>query len=148
MTTVIKYECDLCHQKYNSAEAALICEGRGVADSSAYPIGWVFEYHHNGYVGVFCIAEVTPSQMDIHGLDISLWAIRAPGFPKYSLDENLCGGTSYNKTDPESIAHFIKQHYITEEKTHTPEFKEMIDYLKSKDIAPFYYTPDGIKKTI
>lgn len=148
MTTIVEYQCDLCRQKYDHAAQALACENRGIADPSAYPIGWVFEYHHNGFVGIFCIAKVVPSDRDIHSLRISHWAIRMPGFPKYSLNEDLCGGSSYNRTDQESVNQFIKHHYVTNEKTEIHEFKEMIEYLNGRGISPFYYTPQGIKITL
>lgn len=144
MKTITKYQCEICQRTHESEDAALKCESRGLPDYSKIPIGWMFEYHHNGYVGIFCVGRTYPSN-DVHFLSDSLWAIRVYPYPRYTLDEEYCSGNSYISTDADNMKWIIKHRVITPDKVGSLEFAEMVKYLKQRRIIPFYYTPEGVK---
>jgi hypothetical protein len=150
MLTETTYRCELCNTKYNSPEEALKCESRGIPDPSKIPIGLMFEYHHNGFVGIFAMAELTPNGYSKHTLHGLHWAVRVPGYPKYSLGKDMCGGgmDTHISTDEESMKHFIKWHVITKEKVKSPEFGEMVRWLQGEGIIPRYYNEEGHLITI
>jgi hypothetical protein len=143
MKTITEYQCEICYSKYTSKEAAIRCEEKGVPDLSKLPIGLMFEYHHNGLVGIFCIARVN-SGAHGHYVSLSYWCFRVPGYPPHSIDEQMTSGDIVS-TEVESMNHFIKCHCITKEGEKMVEFAKMITYLKGRDIQPIYYTPEGEK---
>jgi hypothetical protein len=140
MITLIEYQCEICNRKYLDAQSALECEAKGLANTETYPIGLMYEHHHNGYVGMFCIAEVTPSEYNKHYVNISSWACRMPGFPPFSLGKEKCGGSlDYIGTSSEAFAQFISYHKVTKDKIGTKEYNLMVDYLRKAGITPQYY---------
>lgn len=139
MKVIIEYQCEICHKKYSYEQEAIDCEAKGEPVLNAYPIGLMYSYYHHGYVGIFSIAEVTKS-MNSHAVSLSSWAVRTNGYPRYTLDKDLCGGSNdYCYTDEQSINNWIKYHNIPDKDVNNDEFKEMVKYLKSKNITPKYY---------
>lgn len=149
MITTTFYQCEICNSKYNSPESALLCESKGFADVSKYPIGLMYEYNHNGFIGIFAIAKVEPSHFDKHTVNLLSWAFRVPGYPASTIGEELCGGSNdYRKCDDESFLKWLDYHHITKSKVGCVEFKKMVDYLKSINIVPVYYDENKNKITL
>lgn len=146
MKTLTTYQCEICNKIYDTSERAIACEAEGIFDSSKYPIGWMHEHNHNGYVGIFAIAYAEKSKIgSIHMGDVSYWCFRGKPYPPHSLDDELCGN-DYVRSDDEGVESFIKyKGTVTLAGTKRPEFKKMVDYLVKKGITPFYYDEAGIK---
>ena len=137
MIIIIEYQCTICRKKYSTEAQALECEARGVADPKRYPIGQMYEYHHNGYVGIFATAEVVP-HFNSHLVDRHSWACRVQGYPRYSFD-HVCG-SDLLATDEESWKNWLQYHILTLKRKGTPEYNEMVEFLKKeKKLKPFYY---------
>lgn len=147
MKVITKYQCEICNQTYNNEEFALKCEAKGLFDSSKYPAGLMYEYHHNGYFGIFAIPnDVQPSTTSIYNSghigETSFWACRSSNFIGDSLGDELCGHT-YLKSQESEFEHWIKYHYISDEKVGCDEYNRMVAFLKSKSIQPSYYNKEG-----
>jgi hypothetical protein len=147
MKKIVEYQCDICKHKYSNEQSALDCEAEGVFDREKFPIGTMFEYEHHDFVGIFAIADIDAGCG--HYSFYSSWACRTKGYPGDTLGENMCGGgNSFLRSHDKGVAEFIRTHNITAEKTKCPEFKRMVEFLKSQKIQPRYYTPSGLLVTI
>jgi hypothetical protein len=140
MKTLTFYQCEVCNSRYTEMKDAILCEVCGPADETKFPIGLMFEYYHNEFVGIFAVATCE-HHSDGHILQTSYWAVRRPGLPRYSLGNERCGGDLL-RTDPKSLKHWIKHHAISADKIDTSEFKEMVEFLKDEGIKPIYYAQE------
>lgn len=134
----VQYKCDICKTIHTTEKSALDCEAQGVFDVSEYPIGTMFEYHHNGYIGVFAIATVDGGHLNGHLGQTRLWAARVTGYGD-SL-EHVCGGDLVRTGSFEKWRSF---HVLTDEKVNTPEYDRMVTHIRSQGITPTYYTKSG-----
>lgn len=147
MKQIIKYECEICGQKFDTEEGATTCEAKGIFNEKMYPAGLMWEYHHHGFVGIFSLPKNVKKATESiynknHVGDSSYWACRTNGYPGDSLGKQLCGG-DYFYSNKEEFDQWKKHHHIASEKTKSPEFKRMVQFLKSQRITPSYYTPEG-----
>ena len=146
MKQIIRYKCEICNSEYSSMEKALECENQGEFDVSKFPpIGTMFEYHHNGYVGIFCVGKIEANKHQSTHVGQSSWyAARVEGYPLgVGYDDCLCGGYGFERSDKVSVAKWIQRRFITPEKVNTPEYNRMVNYLIKNGIEPQYYTEEG-----
>lgn len=148
MKTIIEYQCEICKKRYQSKKSAEHCEASGLPDTTALPIGLMYEYNHNGYVGIFAVASVKLSELDPHSLEWSSWAVRTSRYSPYSLDDEKCGSNDFQKTDTDSMDKFKEYYRISKSKVGNNEFTKMACYLKEKGITPFYYNEKKEKITV
>ena len=141
MKTIIRYQCEICKREYQSEQAALDCEARGLPPK--YPIGCIYGDHSEGafYEGItFAVARNRCNEPGGMGhMNVgSSWACRDMwdiGMPISgdSLGEETCAGHQlklgkyHGNLDPEQ-----------------PHFKRMVEYLKTLDL-PLIYVWDGKK---
>lgn len=137
MKTIIQYQCDICHSRYNSEDSAKACESNGYFNPEKFPAGLMFEYYHHDFVGIFSIPE--PIKIDNHFGRSGLWACRK--FCVDTLGEQKCGDGGYMRSDEESINQWIRCHMVHEH-LNSPEFERMVAYLRSQGITPSYYDKD------
>jgi len=143
MKTETLYICEICGSRYADPSVAMECEAHGVPDESKIPIGMMHSYEHHGYVGIFAVAKISPSYSK-HSLNPSFWAFRGPGYPPYSLDEDLCGASDSVRTSGADFERYKKSRMTVKNRfVGNAEFVKMIQYLQSKGITPQYYTEDG-----
>ncbi len=137
------YHCELCGNKSHNKEEIEECEAQGVFKNTGFEPGTMYEYHHNGFVGIFAIPEGYPKHYTANqhlGL-LAFWACRDKGLPGDSLD-HLCGGDLLD-SDSEGFKAWIKHHYITPRYKKHSTFKRMVAFLKSRGITPRYYDKKG-----
>lgn len=139
MKVITQYQCEICKKRYDTEKQALACEARGVPDLNKYPIGLMYQYiMHGSFVGIFSIAKLEIS--DSHTVSIASWAIRDSKVARYSLGDQLVGGSmEFMYTTPEALDSFIDFYKIEDKYVRSSEFKEMVEYLKKKKITPQYY---------
>ena len=140
MKTITEYQCEVCRNRYNTKEQAENCEKEGVFDTSNYPIGLMYSWHHNGYVGIFAVNECTEFLQNKHLGNISTWCYRTKGYPPFTLDENSCSYPYLLRNSDVSSSLSIPKEEVGNE-----EFTKMVKYLKDKGITPKYYEEGSIK---
>lgn len=142
MKVITEYECEICNHRYGIEKNAIYCESKGVFDGTLFPIGLMFEYHDNGFVGIFSIAQITLSSSGYgknHLGTGNYWACRIEqNAHGDSIGDERCGG-DYFQSNTEWVDNWIRYHKITPEKIDSPEFKRMVKFLKSQHITPRYY---------
>lgn len=145
MITILEYQCEICRVRYPTAEQAIYCEGTGRFDPTQFRVGVMWEHNHNGYVGVFALPAdgAREYQRQGHLGTIVSWACRAPEFPGDTLGDDRCGNGSLYRSDPKSIKKFYAYHNLTTNHVGGPEFKRMVNWLKSQNIVPSYYNELG-----
>lgn len=150
MKTILEYQCEICRSRYHTVEVALACEAKGQFDLSKFVVGLMFEYHHNGYIGIFSIPPdtVKPYGRDGHMGTMSWWACRVSAQYGDSLGDEKCGGGGFYYSHPAGIENFKEWHKITEAYVGCTEFKRMVKWLKSQKIVPSYYNESGDLITI
>lgn len=99
MKTEIKYICEICGGKYANAQEAVDCELKGKANTKELPVGLIFPYAHNGFVGVFAVAKNEVSQYNKHFINETMWACRVTKGFGDSLDNQMCGNGGYLTKD-------------------------------------------------
>ena len=137
MKTITRFKCEICGEEYNNEEDAIECEGRGKFDPSKFPIGTMFEYEHNGYGGVFAIGKAR-THNNAHLGNVIYWACRTKGYPGDSLGEELCGGDLRNSDEP-NMSRYWDFHRLPKNRVNSPEYKRMVEFLRSRNIQPKYY---------
>lgn len=140
MKIITQYQCEVCNKRHNTEQSAAACEARGTFDPSIYPKGLMYEYSHNGYVGIFTHAEVACYPNDPHLGYAYNWACRdrTTNHNGDSVGEEKCGG-NFMYTDVKAWSDRL---FITKEKVNGPEFNRMVSFLKSEGITPSYYNED------
>lgn len=134
MKKIVQYKCELCWDQFYLEKNAIACESQWKIDRSLYPIGLMYEYHHNWYVGILAIAELYEWDWwrDQHLLHTSARACR----PHWdTLWEEKCSW-EFVRND---IEKFKKHHFISDEYRYTHEFERMVYFLKENWIQPQYY---------
>jgi hypothetical protein len=139
MKTIIEYQCEICQRKYSSEDQALQCEARGVFTGENYPVGLMYNYEHNGFVGIFAVAPPTFERIRNHYATLVSWACRAPGYPGDSLGSEMCSGNNTIDNSPTSFRNWISYNHIPANRVNGPEFTRMVEFLKSYSITPRYY---------
>lgn len=139
MKTIIEYQCEICRTKYKIQEDAMACEKQGVFSTDKFIQGLLFEYNHNGYVGIFAFPEAAkPYERDSHlGKSVN-WACRNNRYGD-SLGDEKCGGNGFLKTDTDYFNRWVEYHKISKEHENGLEFNRMVNFLKSQNITPTYY---------
>lgn len=145
MITILEYQCEICRQRYPTVEQALYCERTGRFDPTQFKVGIMWEYNHNGYVGVFALPKDGAQEYEQYGHlgTIVSWACRAAGHIGDTLGDNRCGDGSLLRSDPASMKKFYAYHNLTKDHVGGPEFKRMVNWLKSQNIVPSYYNELG-----
>jgi hypothetical protein len=144
MRTIIEYQCEICKDRYNSAERALACEAQGRFDPSKYIVGCMFEYHHSGFVGIFAIPPdgAKPFTRNEHLGTIAMWACRNNMYGD-SLGAEECGGNDLLYSYDEYLENWTLKNRITKKYLGCPEFERMVSFLRSQNIAPCYFNETG-----
>jgi hypothetical protein len=138
MKTIIEYQCEICQRTYSSEKQAFQCEARGVFTGENYPVGLMYSYSHNGFVGIFAIAPSTFERMGDHFAKMVSWACRAPGCPD-SLGSEVCSAGNTIDNSPVAFRNWISVSYIPADRVDGPEFARMVQFLKSRGLIPRYY---------
>lgn len=134
MKKIVEYQCEICHKKYLQENSALDCEALGIAEINDKPIGLMYEYYHNNYIGIFAIGKLRTGYSP-HQLEFSSWGFRCEPYPYSTVGDNFCGtGSDYF---PKDIKNFRGK--ISEQNVGNAEFNLMVEYLKSKNITPKYF---------
>lgn len=154
MTTIIKYQCDICGKRHETENAARECESKGVFDVTPFKPGILFPYIHHGFVGIFALANPTQYASDRHIGQTNLLAFRAPEFADGSdstFETGLCGHhflAPYNGND--AFRHFFgigEKHWdgrwMRPEYMERPEFIRACRYMVEHGIQPRYVSEDG-----
>lgn len=135
MKIEINFICNICWSKYKSPIDCFKCEKKWVIDKTKYPIWLMFEYHHHWYVWIFAIAEVFDwdGGRNKHLAHTRLWACRV--YNGDTLWDLMClwGFVYNNAKKPQEYTPITKDH------ENGPEFKRMVEFLKSNNITPQYY---------
>lgn len=142
MKAITMYQCEICHQQYDTEQQALKCESKGLFNPAEYPKGLMFEYNHHGYVGIFAIPEdikaTTGGFNKGHIGESHFWACRVGG--NDTLASKTCGHTYFRSGE---IADWAKYNYISDENIGCKEYNRMVTFLKSLNIQPSYYNQSG-----
>lgn len=138
MKTIIEYQCEICQRKYGSVIQARLCEARGRFIGKNYPVGLMYNYEHNGYLGIFSISPATFEGKRDHYATLVSWACRAPGYPD-SLGDQRCSGSNTISDSQNDLERWIKYYHIPTHWVNGPEFTRMVEFLKSQKITPRYY---------
>ena len=138
MKVITEYQCEICRRTYPTKELAEECEKEGVFDISKYPIGLMYSWHHNGYVGIFAINECIKSSASNHLGNISTWCYRTKGYPPHTLGEHSCSYPHYLKNSEQTIL------TIPKDEVGNKEFTNMVAYLKENSITPCYYEEETL----
>lgn len=136
MKTIITYQCEICKKQYDKKAAALKCEAQGNFNTDHYPIGLMFEYHHNGYVGIFAVAD-PKQQPDSHNAYSSWWACRSAENGCGDSLDHLCGGDFLYNKEEEGFKLWVDWRRIKDFKS--AEIIRMAKFLRSQGIKPVYY---------
>lgn len=142
MKVIVEFQCEVCRKRYTSQEQAQACESKGKFDPSEYKIGTMFEYHRNGYVGIFAVAKTESFSDNPHLGVLSMWACRTNGYGGDSLGEEK-RGSDFIESGPGEIVRWAKYHHITLKGLETPEFDRMVSYLRGAGITPSYWNDRG-----
>lgn len=156
MTTIIQYQCDICGKRYQSEDDARECESRGEFDVTPFKIGILFPYNHNGFVGIFAIANPSKYANDPHIGETGYLAFRKKEFAggtDSTFENGLCGH-QFLSPAPEhgndAFHHFFgigEKHWagrwMRPEHIGIPEFVRACRYLVEHGIQPRYVTESG-----
>lgn len=137
------YHCELCSNQSENKREIEKCESQGLFDGSLFVPGTMFEYNHNGFVGIFAIPDKYPQPLspNTHLGNLPYWACRAlPGVGD-SLDHLCCGDLVYS--GEKGFKNWVKNHYISNKYLEHDTFKRMVKHLQSKGITPRYYDKKG-----
>ena len=154
MTTITQYQCDICGKKHQTEDAARKCESKGEFDVTPFKPGILFPYHHNGFVGIFALANPTKYKWDAHIGQTNLLAFRSPeyaGGSDSTFENGLCGHHFLNSYDGNTpFRHFFgigEKHWdgrwMRAEHMETPEFIRACRYMVEHGIQPRYVSEDG-----
>jgi hypothetical protein len=140
MKIITEYQCEICHKKHAIASLAMACEAQGFFDSSKYPIGLMFPYYHNGYTGIFSIANYERTYIcNAHMGSSTYWAARANERIGDSLDTETCGG-SFLRSDDVNFKQWVSIYHMRQWHIGNKEYVRMATWLTSKGFRPCYYT--------
>lgn len=143
MKIITEYQCEVCSKKYTSEKDAIQCESVGAFNSDKYTPGLMWEYHHHGYIGIFCLPDkVAPYHRDKHLGSSASWACRSPAYNGDSIGKEQCG-SNFFKSDNKSFLNWINYHHITKDKVGCDEYNRMVAFLKTQNIQPSYYNEFG-----
>lgn len=148
MKTITEYQCEICYSKYPTPQVALACEAKGIFDPSMYPPGLMYEYHHHDYIGIFAIVPWNPDEITKHWGKLVSWACRAPNYPGDTLGKDMCSSGNYLYSNKDGLDHWKEYYHITEGRLNGPEYKRMVEFLKSMEITPTYYDIKGVLHTV